>query len=124
MSKERKINIAKALSSQLHATEEAIDTALAEAAQLIEAYVNSRRAIHMSTTIANDVHQNTLKAMMALNSAQQYMTGAHEGLGKIQIQVGLGDVAIIPVDDKPPPPPPSGVHTGIRPHQDSTSGLV
>jgi hypothetical protein len=108
MSREKKINIAKALSAQLHVTEEAIDTALAEAANLIETYVTSRRAIRMSTIIGNDVHQNTLKAMMALSTAQQHMTAAHANLTLVQEQVGLGNVAILPADDKPAPKPPTG----------------
>jgi hypothetical protein len=108
MSKEKKTNIAKALASQLHVTEEAIDTALAEAANLIETYVTSRRAIHMSTIIGNDVHQNTLKAMMALNTAQQHMTAAHANLTLVQQQVGLGHVAVLPANDKPAPKPPTG----------------
>jgi hypothetical protein len=108
MSTEKKTNIAKALASQLHVTEEAIDTALAEAANLIETYVTSRRAIRMSTIIGNDVHQNTLKAMMALSTAQQHMTAAHANLPLVQAQVGLGNVAILPADDKPAPKPPTG----------------
>ena len=104
MSKEKKINIAKALAAQLHATEEAIDTALAEAANLIETYVTSRRAIHMSTIVGNDVHQNTLKAMMALSTAQAHMTAAHANLTLVQEQVGIGHVAILPAEDKPPKP--------------------
>ena len=108
MSKERKTNVAKALAAQLHVTEEAIDTALAEAANLIETYVTSRRAIRMSTIIGNDTHQNTLKAMMALSTAQQHMTAAHASLSLVQDQVGLGHVAILPADDKPAPKPPKG----------------
>jgi hypothetical protein len=119
MSRDRKISIAKALSAQLHAAEEAIDTALSEAAQLIEVYISSRRAIHMSTIIANDVHQNTLKAMMALSSAQQFMTTAHGGLSKVQQQVGLSDVGTIPVGDKPKDPPEGdGIQTSGQPARD------
>ena len=103
MSKERKINVAKALAAQLHVTEEAIDTALAEAANLIETYVTSRRAIRMSTIIGNDAHQNTLKAMLALSEAQQHMTAAHASLSVVQAQIGLGNVAILPAEDKPEP---------------------
>jgi len=112
MSKEKRLNVAKALTAQLHTTEEAIDTALSEAAHLIETYVTSRRAIRMSTVIANDVHANTLKAMKALNRAQQCMTAAHDGLIVVQGQVGLGAVAVVPPEDKPDPndpPAPSGV---------------
>lgn len=106
MSKEKTINVAKALTVQLHATEEAIDTALTEAAHLIETYVTSRRAIRMSTVISGDVHENTIKAMMALNTAQQHMTAAHNGLVRVQKQVGLSADAIIPPYDKPDPDDP------------------
>ena len=106
MSKEKTINVAKALTVQLHATEEAIDTALAEAAHLIETYVTSRRAIRMSAMISGDVHENTIKAMMALNTAQQHMTAAHYGLSRVQKQVGIRADVIIPPFDKPDPDDP------------------
>lgn len=104
MSKEKRVSVAKGLAAQLHHTEEAIDTALTEAAQLIEAYVTSRRAVRMSTIVGGDVHNNTLQAMLALNTAQQYMSAAHEGLVRVQGQAGIGHVAIVHPDDKPPPP--------------------
>jgi len=102
MSRERTINVAKALTVQLHATEEAIDTALSEAAHLIETYVNSRRAIRMSTIISGDVHENTLKAMLALNAAQQHMTAAHKSLTQVQAQLRLEPTAIGHSYEKPP----------------------
>ncbi|HVZ29299.1 MAG TPA: hypothetical protein VG839_02825 [Asticcacaulis sp.] len=101
MSRDKKINVANGLVTQLRATEEAIDTALTEAAHLIETYITSRRAIRMSTVIAGDVHQNTLQAMLALNLAQQHMTAAHQGLARVQREVGLRPTDIIPPDDKP-----------------------
>ena len=103
LSREKKINVARALASQLHTTEEAIDTALTEAAHLIETYVTSRRAVRMSTVISGDVHHNTLQAMLALNAAQQHMTAAHDGLIEVQAQIGLGDVMVGEPDDKPDP---------------------
>jgi hypothetical protein len=103
MSKEKKANVAKGLVTQLRATEEAIDTALTEAAHLIETYVTSRRAIRMSTVVSGDVHHNTLQAMLALSEAQKHMTAAHEGLVRVQHQIGLGAVAIVEPDDKPGP---------------------
>ena len=89
MRKERTLNVAKALTVQLRATEEAIDSALSEAAHLIDAYVTSRRALHLSPMIGGDVHENTLKAMTALNTAQRYMTAAHDSLGLIQTKLGI-----------------------------------
>ena len=106
MSQETKINVAKALTVQLHVTEEAIDTALSEAAHLIETYISSRRAVRMSAMISGDVHESTLKAMMALNAAQQHMADAHRGLSLVQKQVGIRADAIIPPFDKPDPKDP------------------
>ena len=106
MSQETKINVAKALTVQLHVTEEAIDTALSEAAHLIETYISSRRAVRMSAMISGDVHESTLKAMMALNTAQQHMADAHRGLSLVQQQVGIRAGVIIPPFDKPDPDDP------------------
>lgn len=104
MSQSTKINVAKALTSQIHVTEEAIDTALAEAAQLIEAYVSSRRAIRQSAMIACEAHESTLKAMMALNTAQMHMRDAHQALSGIQMRIGIRSDGIIPPFDKPDDP--------------------
>jgi len=106
MSNQTKINVARALAQQLHTTEEAIETALAEAAYLIETYVNSRRAIRLSTVAVNDIYQNTLEAMQALNTAQTHMTDAHNALVRLQARIGLNDTVVVPIDDKPDPDSP------------------
>lgn len=108
MTKEKRINVANALATQLKATEEAIDTALSEAAHLIETYVTSRRAIRMSTVVGGDVHQDTLQAMLALNTAQRHMSDAHLGLKDVQARMGLAAVMIGEPDDKGDPKPPHG----------------
>jgi hypothetical protein len=96
MRKERTLNVAKALASQLHVTEEAIDTALSEAAHLIDAYVTSRRAIHLSATVGGSVYEDTLKAMAALSTAQRCMTAAHTELTRLSERMGLDATAVIP----------------------------
>ncbi|MDC7682054.1 hypothetical protein PQU92_02135 [Asticcacaulis sp. BYS171W] len=101
MSKEKKLSVARALTTQLHASEEAIDTALAEAAHLIETYVTSRRAINMSAIIGPEVHKHTLEAMIALRDAQEHMSAAHAALRQLQTQIGLAPSAVVPINDKP-----------------------
>lgn len=102
MSQDRKLNVARAVTAQLHSVEEAIDTALGEAANLIETYISSRRAVRLSTMYAGEVHDHTLQAMLALHAAQQHMSEAHRGLSRIQAQIGVEKDAIIPPYDKPP----------------------
>ena len=94
MRKERTLNVAKALASQLHVTEEAIDTALSEAAHLIDTYVTSRRAVHMSATVGGNVYEETLKAMTALSQAQRCMSAAHGELTRLSERMGIS--AVIP----------------------------
>ncbi|MFT3997893.1 MAG: hypothetical protein QM667_10845 [Asticcacaulis sp.] len=101
MSKEKKIGIARAVMTQLHASEEAIDTALSETAQLIETYVTSRRAIRMAPSLGPDVHRHTLEAMLALRQAQEKMSDAHTALRRVQTEVGLPPAAVVPINDKP-----------------------
>jgi len=101
MSKEKKAGIARAVMTQLHASEEAIDTALSETAQLIETYVTSRRAIRMTASLGPDVHRHTLDAMLSLRQAQERMSEAHSALRRVQDEVGLTPAAVVPINDKP-----------------------
>jgi hypothetical protein len=101
MTKEKKTNIAKALTAQLRTAEGAIDTALSESANLIEACISSRRAIHISTISGVDVHKNTLKAMTALAEAQTHMSATHAVLDELRNSLGLTTL-IAPIFDKPP----------------------
>ncbi len=104
MSRDKNLNVARALTVQLHVAEEAIDTALSEAAQLIEAYVTSRRAVRLSATAVGEVHESTLKAMMALHAAQTHMTTAHAALSALQPKIGIAASEIVPPFDKPKDP--------------------
>lgn len=116
MSHTTKLNVAKSLTAQLHVTEEAIDTALSEAAHLIEAYISSRRAVRQSAMIAGEAHHETLQAMLALNAAQSHMTAAHKALSRIQAEIGIAAQEIIPPFDKPKDPntPGNGGVTNAR----------
>lgn len=112
MSTEKTISVAKAVQVQIHATEEAIDTALSEAAHLMETYVTSRRALELSPSRSTEINENTLKAMQALNEAQAYMADAHRGLTRIRRQIGV-PAAVMPWRDSPedgkdPPKEPQG----------------
>jgi hypothetical protein len=107
MSNEKAINVARAVQTQVHAAEEAIDTALGEAANLIETCVTSRRALQLCAARSTDIHENTLKAMLALNEAQTYMAEAHKGLSRIRRQIGV-PAAMMPLKDSPGSTPEEG----------------
>jgi len=115
MSQEKTINVAQALAAQLRVTEEAIDTALGEAANLVETYVSSRRAVRVAPATGGDVRENTLKAMMALNSAQAYMSAAHAGLSRVGRKMGLSPDATMPPYDKPEDDDGKPGKSGVQP---------
>jgi hypothetical protein len=100
MSTEKTINVARAVQVQIHAAEEAIDTALGEAAHLMETYITSRRALELSPARSTEINANTLKAMQALNEAQAYMAEAHRGLTRIRKHIGV-PAAVMPFEDSP-----------------------
>lgn len=100
MSTEKTVNVARAVQTQIRAAEEAIDTALGEAAHLMETYITSRRALELCPARATEVNENTLKAMQALNEAQGYMAEAHRGLTRIRKHIGI-PAAMMPIDDSP-----------------------
>ncbi|MBP2158167.1 MULTISPECIES: hypothetical protein [Asticcacaulis] len=100
MSIEKTVNVARAVQVQIRAAEEAIDTALGEAAHLMETYITSRRALELSPARSTEVNENTLKAMQALNEAQGYMAEAHRGLTRIRKHIGV-PAAMMPLDDSP-----------------------
>ena len=108
MSNEKTISVARAVQVQIHAVEEAIDSALGEAANLIETYVTSRRALQLAAARSVDVHENTLKAMQALNEAQAHMAEAHRGLSRIRRHIGVPSEAMIPAFDTEKPEEPTG----------------
>jgi hypothetical protein len=100
MSTEKTISVARAVQVQIRAAEEAIDTALGEAAHLMETYITSRRALELSPARSTEVNENTLKAMQALNEAQTYMAEAHRGLSRIRKHIGI-PAAMMPLYDTP-----------------------
>lgn len=117
MSRERTLNVAKAVTAQIHTTEEAIDTALGEAAHLIETFITSRRTLRRAAMMGNEAHDATIKAMVALHAAQQHMTDAHKALSRVQSQLGLEASAIIPPYDKPPEDEPTKPRGYLAPTQ-------
>lgn len=108
MSNEKTISVARAVQVQIHAVEEAIDSALSEAATLIETYVTSRRALNLAATRSVDINENTLKAMQALNEAQAHMAAAHKGLSRVRQHIGVAPEAMMPAFDTEKPPEPAG----------------
>ena len=100
--KSKTMNIAKALASQLPVAEEAVDTAMQESANLVEACISSRRAVGASTVMGTDVHKHVLLAMAKMNEAQSDLKLAHQSLSHIGESMGLPITAAFPLPKEPP----------------------
>ena len=100
--KSKRLNIAKALASQLHVAEEAVDTAMQESANLVEACISSRRAVGVSTVVGTDVHKHVLLAMAKMNEAQSDLKLAHQSLSEIGESLGMPITVAFPLPKDPP----------------------
>jgi hypothetical protein len=101
MSLEKKTTIAKGLVAQLRATEAAIDTALTETAQYIEAAIAARSAANVSSTVGGDVLNAAIDTMAKLQSAQDALSTSHAALAVVGKNMGIGTTNFLPVVDKP-----------------------
>ena len=99
MSREPRVSVARTVTSQLHIAEEAIDSALTEAAALLESCITARRTLRISTLVTTKVNDSTLRAMQALQDAQAHMADAHRELSVIQKQFRLEPSAHVPPYD-------------------------
>jgi hypothetical protein len=89
----------------LFAAEEAIDLALARAAELNGTMVTARTDAGLSALVGQDAFEVSASAFAALVRARADIVETHKRLSETKIQVGLRTIAI---GDSVPKPPPSG----------------
>jgi hypothetical protein len=77
------------MTEKLTACEEAIDDALASAAELTFAVPKARRRANVSATVGQDAIALTGEAMAALHEARAKMVAAHHALAAVRDQMGL-----------------------------------
>jgi hypothetical protein len=105
MLKDRR-NAAMKVAESLFAAEEAIDTALARAAELNGVMVTARTDANLSALVGQDAFEVSSAAFAALARARCDIVETHKRLSEAKIQVGLRTVAI--GDELPKPPLPEG----------------
>jgi hypothetical protein len=104
MLKERR-NAAMRVAESLFAAEEAIDNALARAAELNGNMVTARTDAGLSALVGQDAFEVSASAFAALARARCDIVETHRRLSEAKIQIGLRTVAI---GDEFPKPGPSG----------------
>jgi hypothetical protein len=93
MLKERR-NAAIKVAESLMAVEEAIDLALARAAELNGTMVTARSAANFSALVGQDAFEVSAAAFAALATARGNIVETHKRLSETKVQIGLRTVAI------------------------------
>lgn len=90
------------VAESLFAAEEAIDLALARAAELNGALVTARTEAELSALVGQDAFEVAASAFAALARARGDIVETHKRLSETKIQMGLRTVAIGDGVPKPP----------------------
>lgn len=104
MFKERRAAAIKVVES-LYAAEDAIDAALARAAEFNSTLVTARAEANLSALVGHDAFEVAASAFAALARARCDIVEAHKRLSEAKVQLGLRTVAI---GDGVPKPPAMG----------------
>lgn len=101
MLKDRR-NAAVKVAESLWATEEAIDAALARAAELNGTMVRARADANLSALVGQDAFEVSAAAFAALARARSDIVETHRRLSEAKVQIGLRTVSVGDGPEKPP----------------------
>ncbi|MBS0295425.1 MAG: hypothetical protein JSR45_03875 [Proteobacteria bacterium] len=80
---------AQRVADKLFATERAVDDAMIQAAQLIEAMVSGRREMELSSTVGEVAQSRAAEAIGALAEARRSVMATHAALAHLRKDLGL-----------------------------------
>ncbi|NQE63789.1 hypothetical protein [Caulobacter sp. RHG1] len=107
MLKERRL-AAETVAEALFAAEKAIDTAIAQTANLAGLMPTTRQDARLSAIVGQEALMRAIETMQALGVARQNIVETHKQLSVAQRDIGLGAVAFGNAGEKPDSVPPSG----------------
>jgi len=84
-----KVFVATHVVKKLVQTEEAVDVAFAETAELLSVMLKARKDVGADLKFADDVQAKLMEAMSALSEARTAMVGVHTGLGEAKLRLGI-----------------------------------
>ncbi len=111
--------VGQALSLRLHSAEAAIDAALAETAQLAAMLPAARAQAYLSAVTGQKAFDGAAASISALAEARSHLVDTHNTLAALARRLGLGNVAVGPLDkpedDVPLSDRPGGISTRLAP---------
>ena len=100
-----KAQVVASVAGDLHATEEALDQAIARATTLVQSMIGSRAALNVSAVVGAESQARALEAIAGLGAARQALIACHTELAKDHRRMGFGTYAEIaekyPEGDRP-----------------------
>lgn len=91
--------VAQRVATKLIATEEAVDSAMVEATELMTDMLKARKDLGVSTVFGDEAAVKLMEAIKALGEARTAMVGVHGELNEAKLRLGIRTKMIGP--DKP-----------------------
>ncbi len=85
-----KTQVVASIASDLYATEESVDQAIARATTLVQSIIGSRAPLNVSAVAGSDAQAKAVEAIAALSAAREAMVACHEQLAKDHRRLGFG----------------------------------
>ncbi|MDP3173884.1 hypothetical protein [Phenylobacterium sp.] len=84
-----KVFVAQRVANKLFATENAVDGALAEAAEFMSEMLKARKDVHVSLVLGDEATAKLVDAIKALGEARTAMVGVHNELAEVKLRLGI-----------------------------------
>jgi hypothetical protein len=81
--------VAQTVANRLFATENAIDVALVEASQLLQAMLQARKDLRISAVVGDRAPAQLAQAIAALSAARTAVVETHGELAEAKLRVGI-----------------------------------
>jgi hypothetical protein len=92
-----KIETAKLVADKLFATEDAVDTAMVQASELLGVMVQSRKALKLSAVAGEVAQSRVAEAIGAMAEARRAVMAAHGALANLQRKMDIDDADVGPL---------------------------
>lgn len=108
-----KVFVAQRVANKLFATENAVDTAMMEAAELMADMLKARKDLGLSAVVGDKASAKLVEALAALGEARSAMVDMHGQLNEVKLRMGIR-TKLAGVEDKSGDLAPTGHAEGLR----------
>lgn len=84
-----KVFVAQRVANKLFATENAVDAAMVQAAELMSDMLKARKDLGLSAVVGDKASAKLVEALAALGEARTAMVDMHNELAEVKLRVGI-----------------------------------